>query len=434
MRRLHIAVFAAAAGCGGDVPYEIPPYADLTGATALVLYGSTGTEPPDRQGLLARVMEGGGIEPVFPPVHEGEDEEGVLVRYPLPVDSLEASESGSALVSVHAHPFRPIGASEEDPPIWCGMFTFPTDEAQAPLSCVTPDPLQCAIDDEGAAEGACIKVESGRIAPDGTVWGLGYDFETDQDGQVLWAFVDGVATRATPLALDQAELVAAEADGVVVRVGDDLEIYRLQPDARVDFDRLPLHRVVTHGARNIRYRGALLVEDLGPNRLRLLDVETAVTSVIYVDQDESDCFPGQSGGVLSDGEVLYAMGQTVEGDKWCRCGTDGVCGVVGEDEAAVFERVDLYSVTLGTRMAFAQGGSGALHFFAQGVISPNFASDLVIRDITVLGEDIYFSGVNAENEGGLFRVDFDGAAFSFTAVQGIEGEGVVELIPLDPPG
>jgi hypothetical protein len=419
----------------GEPAGAITLMANLTGAKRLVHFGTEARrEAVGAPDTLWRELDDGTLEPVFPENVYLEDFHAAAgtayARLTLPLFLTATPQAdGGADTDVDAEGF------------WCRHLTFSVDALdENPVYCLDFDLDYPECHDETAtqSDNPCLTAlaADGAMGMDGTIWLPHANFVGEGDTTV-WAYANGNAYQATPLPLPTLQLREFRdvPHNLLLDPGTGIELYYLDGSS-VGFKPLPGDTPQP----GWQLWGDTLLLESGALADRMLDLEAR--SIVSVGAGMS--FDPPTGADprfqarVTDGEFLYVglEGSGVPYVAFYRCDPIGTCVSVDDTDKARLESFFPGPGVSGWDSAEAggiryYGDATHLYLLSKGQISDNLSADLIVRDVRILGGELYFSGVNADNIGGQYKAVFDETAgFSFTLLDSFEGT-VVELVDLD---
>jgi hypothetical protein len=274
------------------------------------------------------------------------------------------------------------------------------------------------------------------IGPDETIWAVFPESNAEPEFQ-LYGYPGTLAVRATPLGLLEAEgyVMAAVTGGSLLRTS---------------YMRTESYWLDAKGNPSLQFYDAYLepfgeVVRYGPDQrvvlahncdLGLLDPETRTLEPLVDLWSFAPDHPdnGRPCPRVHDGGYLYMMWETdpSEDRVLYRCDPTLSCSGVPVDDPRFLLLQDAVERITDGVTTYVRTSTFQHHFMRADVISEDVSQTIYIVEVMILGGQIHFTGVNQNNVGGLFRVDFTGTEFVYTQVENYESE-VAELIELGVP-
>ncbi len=433
--------------------------ADVTDASRLIVFESTSDSAgafvlPDGivPETLNRVLANDGtLAPVFadnPLVEEVQiGGDTVYVRF-SEVQYLQTSTSASSLSGFRCRQVAFSLAEGNQTDAYCLDLDDGDPECYEPLV----DDVQDGKCSRSYLDGGLIHAVS--VQPDGTIWIL--------SSGLIHAYAGPTAIQATPIKVD-VDYFAAYDNGLLITPRDahQSEFYVLD-EGTASITTIPAvfprRQLDDHSwpewPRDFAWGNQILLPLPHPNPTTInVLFDTQALEVVTAGEFRYDPPVTTVGPRLeqwfTDGTYLYfpfGPDDIFAGDRLThiyRCALDLACELVSDADR---NRMRVFLEITGTsddNIARSGGDSdiryfetrdGQLYLMADGVISDDLSGDLVsIREIRNLGRNVYFSGVDADNQGGLFRATFDPTAHSFdfelVETYGAEVAQLIELVP-----
>jgi hypothetical protein len=386
--------------------------ADLTDAVSLIHFAETrrdGTE----QGPIMKVTSDGSLEEVFP----GLSDEQVPVCF--------KTGAGTAYTEFGQVVWLSDPSVEDDPNTeeieavgqWCKHITYDLAVGVNEVRCADPFADEAACTNPEDPDSCSNEHDLRQVVIDegGTVW------QVDQfaDEVQVYAFDGDLQIKATPIPIpaDEVSGVYATEDGVLLGGSwGATELYRW------DGSDVRLHAFsgTSFGGTALLYQNhVLLGAQAGGVAFLNLETKELIGSELL---DFGGAEP-LSNKALADGVNLY-LNEPSSGDVWT-CGEDFDCAVASDANLITAINGASGETPGGTLFDGTTLGvttTDGVHFIQDGIASEDFGATMVVREMMVLDGDLHFSGVNDDNLGGLFRVEFDGTTWSFSQVESYDGE------------